>query len=73
MYTVRHTGDAHFGVGGAKREAMFDNGGFVVHFFDRALVERLASGYELEDVTPFEEGALPRRLWRVTQRVPPTE
>jgi hypothetical protein len=42
--------------------------GFVVHFFDRALVDRLATGCTLLDLEPFEEGGRPRRLWRVTLR-----
>jgi hypothetical protein len=40
----------------------------LVHFFDRALVDRLATGFTLLGPTPFEEGALPRRLWRITLR-----
>ncbi|MEX0666669.1 MAG: SAM-dependent methyltransferase, partial [Acidimicrobiia bacterium] len=47
---------------------MFEQGGFIVHFFDRHLVERLADGFELVDVTAFTEGELPRRLWQVTMR-----
>jgi SAM-dependent methyltransferase len=68
VYTVRHTGDAHYGAGTALGDDMYENGGFVVHFFDRALVDRLARGCTLEDLAEFEEGALPRRLWRVTLR-----
>ncbi|MHB1488424.1 MAG: class I SAM-dependent methyltransferase, partial [Acidimicrobiales bacterium] len=68
VYTVRHTGDAHFGAGRSLGDNLYENGGFVVHFFDRALVDRLAAGFELEEVTEFEEGDLPRRLWRVTLR-----
>ena len=68
IYTVRHTGDAHYGAGRSLGDNRYENGGFVVHFFDRQLVERLAAGFELEDVTAFEEGGLPRRLWRVTMR-----
>lgn len=68
VYTVRHTGDAHYGAGVALGDGMYANGGFVVHFFDRPLLERLASGFDLEEVAELEEGALPRRLWRVTQR-----
>ena len=47
---------------------MFEHGGFVVHFFDQALVDELADGFDLIDVAGFSEGALPRRLWRVTMR-----
>ena len=68
VYTVRHTGDAHYGIGTDHGDGMFENGGFVVHFFDRAFVDRLAVGYTMLDLTAFEEGALPRRLWRVTLR-----
>jgi hypothetical protein len=47
---------------------MFDNCGFIVHFFDRTLVGRLAAGFTLLDLTAFEEGGLPRCLWRITLR-----
>lgn len=59
IYTVRHVGDGHYGAGTELGDNLFENGGFVVHFFDHDLVDRLAAGFELEDVTPFEEGALP--------------
>lgn len=68
VYTVRHTGDAHYRAGTDHGDGMFENGGFIVHFFDLALVDRLAAGFTLLDLTPFEEGGLPRRLWRVTLR-----
>jgi SAM-dependent methyltransferase len=70
VYTVRHVGDAHFGAGTPYGDDMYEHGGFVVHFFDRALVDRLADGFELLDVAEFSEGDLPRRLWRVTMRKP---
>lgn len=68
VYTVRHTGDAHYGAGTSHGDSTFENGGFIVHFFDLALVDRLATGFTLLDLTPFEEGGLPRRLWRITLR-----
>lgn len=70
VYTVRHTGDAHYGAGTAHGDDIFEHGGFAVHFFPRILVERLAHGWDRTDVAPFEEGDLPRRMWRVTQRRP---
>lgn len=39
---------------------MYEHGGFTVHFFDLALIERLAAGFELIEVTDFTEGDLPR-------------
>jgi len=68
VYTVRHTGDAHYGAGTSFGDSMFENGGFIVHFFDRPLVDRLATGFTLLGLIPFEEGSLPRRLWRITLR-----
>jgi hypothetical protein len=49
---------------------MYELDGFVVHFFRRDLVERLAEGFDLIEIEEFEEGALPRRLFRVTLRKP---
>ncbi|RCG15148.1 class I SAM-dependent methyltransferase [Streptomyces reniochalinae] len=69
VYTVRHTGDAHYGTGIAHGDDIHEHGGFAVHFFSRHLVDALAEGWELDEVHAFEEGDLPRRLWRVTQRV----
>ncbi|MFF9147178.1 class I SAM-dependent methyltransferase [Streptomyces sp. NPDC014861] len=70
VYTVRHTGDAHHGAGTAHGDDIYEHGGFAVHFFDRDLVDTLASGWTLNEVHAFEEGDLPRRLWRVTQTLP---
>lgn len=68
IYTVRTTDDPHYRKGISHGEGMYEMGGFIVHFFDRALVERLAAGYDLLEVAEFEEGALPRRLFRVTMQ-----
>ncbi|MFB7620318.1 class I SAM-dependent methyltransferase [Kitasatospora sp. NPDC056181] len=70
VYTVRHTGDAHYGAGTGHGDDIWEHGGFAVHFFPRVLVDALAEGWEPAEVHPFEEGGLPRRLWRVTQTVP---
>ncbi|MFC7344411.1 class I SAM-dependent methyltransferase [Saccharopolyspora griseoalba] len=67
VYTARHTGDAHHGTGIAHGDDIYEQDGFAVHFFPRALVDGLAEGWVLAEVHPFEEGELPRRLWRVTQ------
>jgi hypothetical protein len=70
IYTVRHTGDAHYGQGIAHGDDIYEHGGFAVHFFSRTLVDDLAAGWTLQEVHPFDEGDLPRRLWRVTQTAP---
>ena len=68
IYTVRHTGDPHFGAGVHKGENMYEVGGITVHFFDRRMIEHLAQGYQILNVAEFEEGDLPRKLFRVTLR-----
>jgi SAM-dependent methyltransferase len=68
LYTVRTTADPDYGRGPAHGDDRFEANGFIVHFFDRSLVERLAAGYELLEVREFEEGDLPRRLFSVVQR-----
>ncbi|MFE6410135.1 class I SAM-dependent methyltransferase [Streptomyces sp. NPDC057837] len=67
VYTVRHTGDAHYGAGTARGDDIFEHGGFAVHLFDRALVDVLAAGWTLEEVHASRRatsraacGALPR-------------
>ena len=68
IYTVRNTTDAHYGAGIHRGEDLYESDGFTVHFFSKEKVEHLAKGYELVDIAEFEEGELPRRLFRVTLR-----
>lgn len=68
LYTVRHTGDSHYGTGIFRGEDLYEVGGFIVHFFSREKVELLAKGYDLIGIDEFEEGPLPRKLFRVTMR-----
>lgn len=69
VYTVRHTGDPQYGTGIARGDDTFESsGGFAVHFFSRETVQRLATGFDILSIEEFEEGALPRKLFRVTLR-----
>lgn len=68
IYTVRHTGDAHYQTGIHRGEDLWEMGGFIVHFFSREKVEHLAKGYEMVTLEEFEEGDLPRKLFFVAQR-----
>ena len=38
IFTVRHTGDPHFGTGIHRGEEMYKVSGFIVNLFDRAKV-----------------------------------
>jgi len=68
IYMARHTGDPHYGKGIHRGEEMYEVGGFIVHFFSREKVEHLARGYEIVTIEEFEEGGLPRKLFRVALR-----
>lgn len=68
IYTVRHTGDPYCGTGIYRGEDMYEVEDFIVHFFNMEQVQKLAKGYEIVDVDEFEEGPLPRKLFRVTLR-----
>ena len=68
LYTVRHTGDPHYGKGIHRGEDMYEVGGFIVHFFNKQKVEHLAKGYEINSIDEFEEDELPRKLFLVTLR-----
>lgn len=68
IYTVRHTGDPHYGVGTHYGEDMYETGGFIVHFFSREMVKKLAAGFTDLQVSEFEEGSLPRKLFLVSMR-----
>ncbi len=67
IYTVRNADDPHYRTGADHGDDMWEiTGGFVVHFFDRETVQRLAKGYDVIDIEEFEETGLPKRLYLVT-------
>ncbi len=69
IFTTRHTQDPQYQKGIHKGEYMWEiQGGFIVHFLSREKIALLAEGYETEDITEFEEGPLPRRLYQVVLR-----
>ena len=66
IYTVRHTGDADYGAGIHRGEDLYEIDGFIVHFFCREKIKKLSTGFEIKNIDNFEEGKLPRKLFRVT-------
>ncbi len=68
VFTVRHTGDPHFGTGIDRGEDMWEVGGFIVHFLSKEKVLRLAEAYEIVSIEGIEEGGLPRKLFWVALR-----
>lgn len=68
VYTARTKADAHFGVGIDHGDDRWETGGFIVHFFDRELIDGLARGFEILEVAEYDEGRLPRHLAAITMR-----
>jgi len=66
IYTVRHTGDADYGIGIHRGEDLYETGGFIVHFFSKEKINQLSSGFKILNIENFEEGKFPRKLSRIT-------
>ena len=66
LYTVRHTNDGDYKKGTHRGEDLYENDGFIVHFFSEDKIKRLLSGFELIDINSFNEGKFPRKLYKVT-------
>jgi len=68
IYTVRHKGDFHWGKGICRGEDIWELDGYAVRFFDRETVLLLADGFSLKEISEFQEGELPRKLFYVAER-----
>ena len=65
IYTVRHTGDGDYKNGIHIGEDLYENDGFIVHFFSKDKVSLLAKGFKILNIEKFEEGKFPRKLFIV--------
>ncbi len=66
IFTVRNTADGDYNNGIHRGEDLYENDGFIVHFFSEDMIKRLLSGFELIDINSFNEGKFPRKLYKVT-------
>ena len=66
IYTVRHTDDGDYKNGTHIGEDLYENDGFIVHFFSRDKIFELSNGYKILYIESFEEGKFPRKLYKVT-------
>ncbi len=66
IYTVRHTEDGDYKNGIYIGEDLYENEGFIVHFFSKEKIKQLSKGFEILDIEKFEEGKFPRKLFKVT-------
>ena len=68
IYTVRHINDGDFKRGIHHGENLYENDGFIVHFFSKDQVNYLLKGFENLLIDEFEEGNFPRRLYFVVNK-----
>jgi len=68
IYTVRHTGDGDYKNGTHIEEDLYENDGFIVHFFSKNKVNQLSKGFKVLDIEEFEEGKFPRKLFIVKNK-----
>ena len=68
IYTVRHTNDGDYNKGIHRGEDMYENDGFIVHFFSKKKIKDLLDGFEVLNIEKFEEGKFPRKLFLVKNR-----
>ena len=66
IYTARHTGDGDYKNGIHRGENLYENDGFIVHFFSEKKVKEITNGFDVINIEKFEEGMFPRKLFRVT-------
>ena len=68
IYTVRHTNDGDYKKGIHRGEDMYENDGFIVHFFSKNKIKSLLDGFINLETTSFEEGSFPRKLYFVVNK-----
>lgn len=68
VFTVRNIEDGDYQNGIHRGEDLYESNGFIVHFFSKDKIKKLLRGFELLDMSTFEEGSFPRRLYRATMR-----
>ena len=65
IYTVRHTNDGDYKNGIHRGEDLYENDGFIVHYFSEDKVNSFLNGFKNISLEKFEEGTFPRKLFFV--------
>ena len=65
IYTVRHTNDGDYKKGIHVGEDLYENDGFIVHYFSKDKINSLLKGFKNLEIENFEEGNFPRKLFTV--------
>ena len=65
IYTARNTNDGDYKRGIHRGEDLYENDGFIVHFFSKKKIKDLSKGFQNIKIDSFEEGNFPRKLFFV--------
>ena len=68
IYTVRNEHDGDYKNGIHRGEDMYENEGFIVHFFNKTKIKHLSDGFKNIKLENFEEGKFPRKLYFVVNK-----
>ena len=68
IYTVKNMQDGDYKNGMHISENMYENDGFIVHFFNKKKVNQLTDGFRNIKIESFEEGKFPRKLYFVVNK-----
>ena len=68
IYTARHTDDGDYKNGIHIGENLYENDGFIVHFFSKEKVNQLSKNFRVLDLEKFDEGKFPRQLFLVNNK-----
>ena len=68
IYTVRNEHDGDYKNGIHRGEDMYENDGFIVHFFNKTKINQLTDGFKNLKIESFEEGTFPRKLYFVVNK-----
>ena len=68
IYTVRNENDGDYKNGIHRGEDMYENDGFIVHFFNKTKINQLTDGFKNIKLESFEEGTFPRKLYFVVNK-----
>ena len=68
IYTVRHVHDGDFKNGTHIGGDLYENDGFIIHFFSKNKIKKFLKGFKNLDIENFEEGSFPRKLFIVQNK-----
>ena len=68
IFTVRNISDGDYKNGTHIGEDLYENDGFIVHFFSRDKIKELSTGFVNLSIKSFEEGKFPRKLFIISNK-----